>query len=469
LQLLEELLQLLEELLQLLEELLQLLEELLQLLLLTEVVIGGIKLIGRGILLKKDLVAKPNQLIEISGNISGVQSKMYNVILARAHRQLKEDHNRVSFFFDIEDLKKASGISDKNDNRIRGYLKKLLDISVEYTDTKGEWGGFNLISEYKKVEDKVRIDLPSTIREALVGNSYYTTLDLLMMKSLEGKYAITLYELAIKYHKVEIPEYSVEDFRKITYTEKSKSYNNFNLLKTKVVEPAIEEINNKTDIELCYTTKKTGRKITAIKFYVKKKGIDIQELIKGEDTIEAELVEATPKVSAAAILGVEELEAAIQKAKRNIYISKAWNKRADNKVAKILKDEGEEFTKDILKRAYEGCKSEIKTTLVQYFNGIIKNVKEEIKESKKEEKPKQKQGVKPKVGGIEGLKIDLREPENEELKTYKAEILNLAKKQYPGYKSLEIMGVLAVAKTLEEVDEIVLDYNINKTLEGTAG
>lgn len=81
----------------------------------------------------------------------------------------------------------------------------------------------------------------------------------------------------------------------------------------------------------------------------------------------------------------------IEKAKRNIFVSKAWNKRVDNKINNLLDKEGEEYTIFLLKTTYKNLKQDITTTLVQYINGVLKRipnenfeqpVKKEIKLSK---------------------------------------------------------------------------------------
>jgi hypothetical protein len=365
-------------------------------------------------ILKKDLVTKPNQLIEIVGNISGVQTKMYNVILARAHQLLKIK-NQEEFILNLSDILKSAGIKNKNYNQVRKYLSELLKTSIEYMDSKGDWGGFNLISSYKKVGDDVKIGLPREIRMALIESNYYSTLDLLIMSNLEGKHAITLYEIAIKYHKVQIPEYSIEEFRKITNTSKSKSYDNFARLKTKVIIPAIEEINKQTDINLSYSIRKIGRKVEFIKFKVEPKtnrftkvtfsGNENHTLSNYNDTgsdnenyltIKEELNKKDNKIDSLNINATfsgnykdtisDKIEKCVIKAKRNIYISKAWNKRVETKISKLLKENGEEYTLDILNRLYTSVKQEIKTTLVQYINGIMKNIKEEEKEKQVESK-----------------------------------------------------------------------------------
>jgi hypothetical protein len=85
----------------------------------------------------------------------------------------------------------------------------------------------------------------------------------------------------------------------------------------------------------------------------------------------------------------EDILKAISKAKRNIFVSKNWNKRVENKILKLYKDEGEALVLHILKILYSNLKTDISKTLVAYINGILKNIKgdadllEEIKTPKK--------------------------------------------------------------------------------------
>ena len=73
----------------------------------------------------------------------------------------------------------------------------------------------------------------------------------------------------------------------------------------------------------------------------------------------------------------------IKKAKRNIYVSKAWDKRTDTKIKKIFVEEGEERAKEILGILYT-LKENIKTTLVQYINGVLKNLSQKDKSGSKQ-------------------------------------------------------------------------------------
>lgn len=70
----------------------------------------------------------------------------------------------------------------------------------------------------------------------------------------------------------------------------------------------------------------------------------------------------------------------INKAKRNIYVSRSWEKRVDNKIIKIVSEKGEEFAIELLNLLYKSLTGPIKTTLVQYISGISKNMEKEKQE-----------------------------------------------------------------------------------------
>ena len=71
----------------------------------------------------------------------------------------------------------------------------------------------------------------------------------------------------------------------------------------------------------------------------------------------------------------------VKKAKKNIYISKSWNKWVDNKIQKIFNENGEDYTIGILKTMYKSLNREISKSLVGYINGIMKNMEEKENEN----------------------------------------------------------------------------------------
>lgn len=225
---------------------------------------------------KTDLMHKPNKTIMVSnGEITPTQRKAYNIILQKAWYELRLNNNQILFNIDITELKEKAGIESKDDNRLKNDIKKLRHIDIETVKENGDWSIFSLISQAERKGNVLEVELPQKIRQALIENDYYTTLDLLILKTLKGKYAIILYEIAIRYKKTQIPEMTVDELRELTGTETKKSYGDFGVLKQKILSPAIDEINKKTDINLSYTeTQKKGKKVLAIKFNIKFKNKD---------------------------------------------------------------------------------------------------------------------------------------------------------------------------------------------------
>ncbi len=107
---------------------------------------------------------------------------------------------------------------------------------------------------------------------------------------------------------------------------------------------------------------------------------------------------------------------AISKAKRNIFVSKNWNKRAENKIIKLYNEESEKVTIHILDILYSNLKTDISKTLVAYINGILKNVKsdkgllEEINTSKRKETIKKPKAVKDQQSHLEIMDAEIVEP-----------------------------------------------------------
>ncbi len=338
----------------------------------------------------KELLHKPNQTIMITnGEITVSQRKTYNVILHDARKQLKENPNKILFYFSIADLKDRAGIHATNNKELKKNLDKLRFIGVETIHENGDWCAFNLLAQVEKKGDGLEIQMPEKIRQALIDNSYYTTLDLLIMKNLQGKYAVILYEFAMRYHKKQLPELSLEEFKELTGTTETKSYSNINNLKTYVIEPAIEEINEETDIRLSYKEIKTVTKTTSLKFkVVLNKSI--------ENTEEIEITEEQKEYSGA----VRELFYLLPE-KEQIEVRKS-------ELEKLL----QEHSVEMLKADIEYTKNKAKTDFWAYFLKSIKSghyssaelEKKKITEEKKRLRAEQEE--KEQIEMVKSEKID---------------------------------------------------------------
>lgn len=247
--------------------------------------------------MNKEILLKPNQLIGLKTDeiITVTQRKVYNVFLKAAQYEVKfgdlkeeEIDKNKTYWFEI-DYKVAhdiAGAENKNLKYIEQEMKKLIKILVEIKDKKkDDWKDvFSLLPRIKKEDGKYKFMLIGDIVKALKEQNYFTHLDLIRMQDLSSQYSVIFYELAIKYKKVEIPKLSVKEIREMTNTQ--NKYSIITDLKKRVLDPACEEISEKTDIILSYKTEKRGRRITHIKFNLEKKEDNFIETNKEEDNKE---------------------------------------------------------------------------------------------------------------------------------------------------------------------------------------
>lgn len=95
----------------------------------------------------------------------------------------------------------------------------------------------------------------------------YVKLNLFIRRDLSSKHSLALYEVLKDYQNIKKIRIDIDDFRKIVGLE-PEQYKIFTMLKKRVIEVAVEEINEKTDLKISYDLEKQGRKIVAIHFEV---------------------------------------------------------------------------------------------------------------------------------------------------------------------------------------------------------
>ena len=268
-------------------------------------------------IMKKNAVVlqKPSGTIAIRVDLDVIQRKFYDALLYIAKENLRKKVNKEIFSINLSDLKLLlNKISkekmDKNNKYYAEKLRELKNKNAEYNilDKDAGWeieGWVSLMSELQvKKEIKtgqivVVYDLPNRIRKALLDpKGIYANINLVVIRGLNSKYAIILYELVKDYEKVEIPEMTMEEFRKIFNIE-GKYEGRINNLKAKVLEPAVRELNENENVDflISYELRKTGKYYTHIKFHVKPKPAKLK-LDQQKDKIITQEIQENPDLSA---------------------------------------------------------------------------------------------------------------------------------------------------------------------------
>lgn len=95
----------------------------------------------------------------------------------------------------------------------------------------------------------------------------YVKLNMFIWRGLNSKHSLALYEILKDYQNIGRIRIEVENFKKLVGIE-PEQYKIFTMLKKRIIDTAVDEINEKTDLKVVYDLENEGRKITAIVFRV---------------------------------------------------------------------------------------------------------------------------------------------------------------------------------------------------------
>lgn len=228
-------------------------------------------------------VVKDNQLIQNvtrrKSTLTVLEQKAIGYILSL----IKPPDNATSqpiyeYTFDIRHFCRVCGIdynNGKNYQNIKNVLCKLASNGfwIEVTGDKEIYFQWIVTPEINKGSGKITIEIPKKIMPYLYGlQEKFTEYELFQILALKSAHSIALYEMMKSYayqKKVILDITEIKYFLGI-----EKKYAEYKAFRRKIIEPAIEEINEFTDLEVNWCPIRDGRFYTKIEFRIKfKKGV----------------------------------------------------------------------------------------------------------------------------------------------------------------------------------------------------
>ncbi len=223
------------------------------------------------------IIDKDSSSIQISNKITAIQRKSYNYMLKIAKNEFKKDPQKQVFTVTAEELLVFFEIGDQNYSRLKNELEILNRTQIRYNILKKNrkskiFGAFTLISEFEYERGVITYSFPHKIRNMILNPKMFGKINLVVIKSLRSRYSIALYELAEDYLNAQIPKMTMDKFRDLMGLDEGQYYK-FSMLKKRVIDVAVNEINDRENINftITYEIGKEGQKITHIKFIVQKK------------------------------------------------------------------------------------------------------------------------------------------------------------------------------------------------------
>lgn len=219
------------------------------------------------------MVVKANDLIQKSRfNLSLLQQKIVLYLIA----QIKPwDEDFTLYEFSIKEFCDICGIEQKggrNYNMLKQAIKEIADKSLWVTLPNGKetlmrWIEKPYIDEHSGT---IQIRLDKDMKPYLLQlQDNFTQYELFWTIQFKRKYSVRLYELAKSIHYYELDSYErvyeLEELRKLLDAE---TYTTWQTFKTRVLEPAIEEINAYSDKTISYETVTYGKVVARIKLRI---------------------------------------------------------------------------------------------------------------------------------------------------------------------------------------------------------
>lgn len=242
----------------------------------------------------KNYVVKSNDLIQKSK--FELSAKEQKIILALIQQIRPTDNELYPVAFKMSNFCNLAGITvgGRNYKHFKDAIQTLADRSmwVTYKNEMGEeyytlarWIEDPIVNPktsevYLKLNDKLKPNLLNLKSNFTQYNFQYTL-------PMKGMYSVRLYEILKSYlfkvnkskNKIKI---NVDVLRELLtdakdIKKKKFIYPRFVDFKRFVIEPAMDEINTYTDIEVSVDFEKTGRSITDLVFDIKSKSADAKQ------------------------------------------------------------------------------------------------------------------------------------------------------------------------------------------------
>lgn len=224
--------------------------------------------------MKNNLIVKDNALVSASYYLSLAEQRLILLGIVEARNNQSQDNE---FIIHVNSYINAFGVDDSTAyltikeacKRLRGRYftyQRLVNDNLEQVES-------NWVQSiaYANNSSYVKIKFTEAVMPLITNlEKHFTSYQLEQVKDLTSIYAIRLYELLISWRQTKKVELSLVDLRLKLGIEPNeyKAMNNF---KAKVLDLAVSQINEHTDITVKYEQVKQGRSITGFTFTFKQK------------------------------------------------------------------------------------------------------------------------------------------------------------------------------------------------------
>ena len=219
------------------------------------------------------LVVKDNALIEASYSLGTVEQRilLLAILVARENNTTierdKELTIHASKYSEVFNVDKKAGYE-----ALKSGVQGLLNANFGYR-VKDKVVYSNWVDTIAYIDNKAVIEVIFTTKVVAFISELerrFTAYDINQVANLKNRYAIRLYESLIQYRGTGKLNISLTDLR-LRLGVVDDEYYQMSMFKKRVLDLAVSQINEHTDITVKYEQVKTGRTIVSFKFSFKQK------------------------------------------------------------------------------------------------------------------------------------------------------------------------------------------------------
>ena len=242
----------------------------------------------------RELVVKDNALINASYNLDLVEQRLILLAIVEARESGKGINANDPLTVHAESYINQFGVHRNtayqalkdacNDLFARQFSYQKINERGNIENYRSRW-----VSEIGYVDNEAVVKLifaPAIVPLITRLEEHFTKYELQQVSNLSSAYAVRLYELLIAWRSTgSTPIIEVSDFRQrigVLDTE----YKRMERFKTSVLELAIKQINEHTDITVKYEQHKRGRSISGFSFTFKQKKKDNPPIERDPNTLD---------------------------------------------------------------------------------------------------------------------------------------------------------------------------------------
>lgn len=224
----------------------------------------------------KNRVTQNHALVEALRDVHPLSLQESRIVLTAISTLQPSDTVFDSQRISVQDFLKLCDMPGTSHKVIKKACDSLFGKGVRIMDEDGK--GFTNYPWFQKIkyipnEGVVEFQFPNDLHSFLLElkkEEGFTSYRLENILQLSSAYIQRIYEICFKWKHAGSCEYELQNLKDLIGAVE-KSYGIYGSFKQRILNPAVEEINKKTDIKIDFEEIKQGRKVVSINFLIESK------------------------------------------------------------------------------------------------------------------------------------------------------------------------------------------------------